>query len=115
MGAIMEPTSEPELITRYLLPAFQALFDDDKRAIMIRWQVLTNDRYAVELILFDKTTAQSVGVKKSLSSTNKSNCIISIIKCNYPKDNLGFGEAKSPMKTGNHFAVNKDLFRLGTF
>ncbi|KAG1329243.1 hypothetical protein G6F63_011457 [Rhizopus arrhizus] len=98
MEAIMEPTNESELITRYLLPAFQALFDDDDCATMIRW-----------------TTTQSVDVKKSSSSTNKPDCIISIIKGNYFKYNLGFGEVKSPMEVGNHIAVNKDLFRLGTF
>lgn len=74
-----------------------------------------NDRYTFELILFDRTTTQSVDVKKSSSSTNKPDCVISIIKGNYFKCNLGFGEVKSPMEVGKHFAVNKGLFRLGTF
>lgn len=74
-----------------------------------------NDRYAVELILFDRTTTQSVEIKKSSSSTNKPDCIISIIKGDCFKGSLGFGEVKSPLEVGNHFAVNKDLFRLGAF
>ncbi|CEG81606.1 hypothetical protein RMATCC62417_15788 [Rhizopus microsporus] len=40
---------------------------------------------------------------------------MSIINGNYPKDNLGFGEVKSPMEVGNYFVTNKDLCRLGAF
>ncbi|KAJ8660371.1 hypothetical protein O0I10_003828 [Lichtheimia ornata] len=95
----MEPTNESELITRYLLPAFQALFDDDKRKTLIRW-----------------TATQSVDTKQSSSSSSsRPDCIISVLKNSYPYKNVGFGEVKSPFESGNHHAVNKDLYRLGLF
>ncbi|KAG1144470.1 hypothetical protein G6F37_010494 [Rhizopus arrhizus] len=98
MDTVMSPLNESEFITRYLLPIFQPLFDDDQRSTTIRW-----------------TTTQSVDIQKSMGTGNRPDCIISIMQGSYHLGNLGYGEIKSPLETGNHFGTNKDLLHLGLY
>ncbi|KAI9018105.1 hypothetical protein CLU79DRAFT_866679 [Phycomyces nitens] len=92
LESVMHPINESEFCTRYLLPAFQCLFDDDKRSIKLRW-----------------TSTDAV------DSESKPDCLISIITDNHVACNIGFGEVKSELEVKNHRLVNFDLIRLGVF
>ncbi|KAG0746432.1 hypothetical protein G6F21_004406 [Rhizopus arrhizus] len=92
MDTVMSPLNESEFITRYMLPIFQPLFDDDQRLTTIR-----------------------CGYPKSTGTGNRPDCIISIMQGSYHLGNLRYGEIKSPLETGNHFGTNIDLLRLGLY
>ncbi|ORX50904.1 hypothetical protein DM01DRAFT_10205 [Hesseltinella vesiculosa] len=98
MEQMMYPINESEFITKYLLPIFQPLFGDDERSTTMRW-----------------TATQTVESQMCAASGNRPDCMISVVQGNRPVASLGFGEVKSPLETGNHFGVNKDLLRLGSF
>ncbi|ORE02554.1 hypothetical protein BCV72DRAFT_280627 [Rhizopus microsporus var. microsporus] len=90
--AVMHPINESEYCTRYLLPTFQCLFDDDQRSVKLRW-----------------TSTEAV------DDESKPDCLISIMTANYVACNIGFGEVKSESESKDHRKANFDLVRLGIF
>ncbi|ORX45665.1 hypothetical protein DM01DRAFT_1294422 [Hesseltinella vesiculosa] len=91
---------EATLITRYLLPALQPLFDDHEQNIRLEF---TSTEFA------DKH-------KRPPNFNGCPDCIIT----SFPHQtddgvNAGFGEVKRHSMAGNHYLVNWDLVRLAIF
>ncbi|KAG0162917.1 hypothetical protein DFQ30_001020, partial [Apophysomyces sp. BC1015] len=92
--------SETTLITRYLVPALQPLFDHRERNVRLEFTATD---------LADKQ-------KRPPSFNGSPDCIITTFP--HATDdgiNVGFGEVKRSTMAGDHFLVNWDLMRLEMF
>ncbi|CEP11401.1 hypothetical protein [Parasitella parasitica] len=96
----MDPTytdiCETTLITRYVLPAIQHLFDRDIR-------------------LEFTFTEPADNYNREVGFTGRPDCIITIFPHQTDNGvNVGFGEVKKNPIAGDHHLVNLDLVRLAT-
>ncbi|KAF7732365.1 hypothetical protein EC973_005261 [Apophysomyces ossiformis] len=98
---LMEDTKELELITRYIDPALHPLFDDLGNGIMFRWTSTNN-------LESKKASSISISQRRPDSSISKFDGV-------HLGLTLGFGEVKCHGESKNHYAIAKDLVRLGIF
>ncbi|CAO3623870.1 unnamed protein product [Cunninghamella blakesleeana] len=97
---LMEEVKEIELITKYLDPALQPLFDDLDDDIIFRWTSTSNPEA--------KNSTISISQRRPDSLINSLNDL-------HVGKSLGFGEVKAKYQSSNNFAIAKDLIRLGVF
>lgn len=100
MDATNDDISETTLITRYILPALQPLFDNHERNIRLEF---------TSTELADKP-------KRPPSFNGCPDCIIAVFPHQTDDGvNVGYGEVKRLSTAGNHYLVNWDLVRLAVF
>ncbi|ORX57393.1 hypothetical protein DM01DRAFT_1334017 [Hesseltinella vesiculosa] len=95
----MEDVKEMELITRFVQPAIQPLFDDHDDGTLFRWTGTTNHEHRTSI---------------SISGRRPDSCISSFLDL-YVDNTRGFGEVKCESESRNHFMVARDLIRLACF
>ncbi|ORX54497.1 hypothetical protein DM01DRAFT_1321839 [Hesseltinella vesiculosa] len=95
----MEDVKEMELITRFVQPAIQPLFDDHDDGTLFRWTGTTNHEHKASI---------------SISGRRPDSCISSLLDL-YVDNTRGFGEVKCESESRNHFMVARDLIRLACF
>ncbi|KAI8063737.1 uncharacterized protein B0P05DRAFT_581076 [Gilbertella persicaria] len=97
--SIQEEVKELELCSRFVDPFLCELFDDPDAGTFFRW-----------------TNELTVESKKNQSSLNwRPDIAITRLQGFRWRYNLGFGEAKPAQPDSNHFAICKDLLRVGVF
>ncbi|CAO3591617.1 unnamed protein product [Absidia cylindrospora] len=99
--ALMDDIKEMELITRYLDPALQPLFDDLDNDILFRWS---------NTISTQAKTPTAMNISK-----RRPDASIDVAEGIYIQRSYGFGEVKSGTESKNHYALSRDLIRLGVF
>ncbi|KAG1468214.1 hypothetical protein G6F56_003967 [Rhizopus delemar] len=97
--SIQEEVKELELCSRFVDPFLCELFDDPDAGTFFRW---TN-----ELTVESKKNQSSLNWRPDIAITR-----LQGVRWRY---NLGFGEAKPAQPDSNHFAICKDLLRVGVF
>lgn len=97
--SIQEEVKELELCSRFVDPFLCELFDDPDDGTFFRW---TN-----ELTVESKKNQSLLNWRPDIAITR-----LQGVRWRY---NLGFGEAKPAQPDSNHFAICKDLLRVGVF
>ncbi|SAL97765.1 hypothetical protein [Absidia glauca] len=98
---LMNEAKEMQLITRYLDPALESLFDDLDNDIMFKWSNTINQ---------ESKTATSISISK-----RRPDASIDYLQGVYFHKTYGFGEVKCHSDAQSNHGISKDLHRLGVF